>query len=752
MEIVQGEVISIVFKNDDNGYTIAKIRQKDDKNNIITITGYLPYVDEGQVIKAEGEWTVHKTFGNQLKIAKYEEIVPSSIEAMEKYLSSGIITGIGPVTAKKIINKFGENSLVVLENEPERLNEIEGLGKKRIEMIKESYSSQIYIRNIMIFLQSYGVTPSQCMKIYQFYKESSIDTVKNNPYILTEDISGIGFKTADKIAKSLGIDMNSPYRIKCGIKYIINQFSSLGNTYMPYNILIKNCKEILLVSEEDIERAIYEAVLDMIIKIDEYNGVKCVYTIPFYYCEVGVTKRIVEISTSIFKDLEINVALEIADFEIKKKIHFSKSQREAISLAFKNGIEIITGGPGTGKTTIINCILHIFEKNRCRVFMAAPTGRAAKRMSFATGREAKTIHRMLEIIRVDDDTPFLENNDFIFEDRQKKLECDVLIIDEASMIDIVLMHSVLKSLDNATRLIIVGDVDQLPSVGPGNVLSDLIDSNLIKVVRLDEIFRQSENSYIVLNAHNINSGAMPVLNEKNGDFYFINSDNPSALNEEIINLVSLRLPKFNLNWDMKKDIQVLSPIRKGSIGIHALNEELQRCLNPKSYDKKEKEYGDVFFRVGDKVMQTKNNYMISWERISGYGENSGTGIFNGDIGYIEDIDEDEKALIIIFDEDKRVFYEYIYLDELDLAYAITVHKSQGSEFPVVVMPIYIFAPMLMTRNLLYTAITRAKEFVVLIGTVKALSFMIKNTRIFERFSLLKWRIIDITRGEGEKIE
>ncbi len=746
MDTVQGEVVNVVFKNEDNGYAIAKIKNKDE---IITITGCLPYVDEGQIIKAQGEWIVHKTFGNQLKIEKYEEILPSSKEAVEKYLSSGIITGIGPVTAKKIIEKFGENALEIIENSPERLSEIDGLGKKRIEVIKESFFSQIHVRNIMIFLQTYGVTPNQCLKIYQYYKEASIETVKNNPYILTENISGIGFKTADKIAKSLGIDMNSPYRIKCGIKYIINQFTSLGNTYMPYDLLINKCKEILLVSTEGIERGIFEAVLDMSIKIEEYEGIKCVYTIPFYYCEIGVTKKIVEMATSIFPDLNINVEEEIKNFEHEKNILFSQSQRDAILLAFQSGIGIITGGPGTGKTTIINCILHVFEKYKYKVFMAAPTGRAAKRMSIATSGEAKTIHRMLEIIRIDDDISLIENSDYLFEDREKKLECDVLIVDEASMIDIVLMYSLLKSLENITRLIIVGDVDQLPSVGPGNVLSDLIESSLVKVVRLNEIFRQSEDSYIVINAHNINNGIMPVMNEKKSDFYFINYTDPNCLTNEIVNLVSNRLPKFNSNWNMMKDIQVLSPMRKGPIGTCSLNEELQNILNPNDPLKKEKEYRDAIFRVGDKVMQIKNNYMIEWERISndGESESTGTGIFNGDIGYIEDIDEEDKALIIIFDEDKRVIYEFMYLDELELAYAITVHKSQGSEFSVVVIPIYIFAPMLMTRNLLYTAITRAKEFVVLIGTIKALSFMIKNTRIFERYSLLKWRINEITRGE-----
>ena len=527
MDTIQGEIISVVFKNEDNGYTIAKIKNDE---STITITGCLPYIDEGQVIKAEGEWTFHKVFGNQLKIEKYEEILPSSKEAIEKYLSSGIITGVGPVTAKKIIEKFGEKALDILENSTERLTEIDGLGKKRIEMIKESFLSQAHVRNIMIFLQSYGVTPNQCLKIYQFYKESSIETVKNNPYILTENISGIGFKTADKIAKSLGVDMNSPYRIKCGIKYIINQFTSLGNTYMPYDLLINKCKEILLVSQESIESGIYEAALNSIIKVEDYDGVKCVYTIPFYYCEIGVTKKIIEMSTSVSPDLCIDVEREIEDFEIQENITFSKSQKEAILLAFQNIVEIITGGPGTGKTTIINCILHIFEKHKFKVFMAAPTGRAAKRMSIATDREAKTIHRMLEIIRLSDDISDLDNDDYFFEDREKKLDCDVLIVDEASMIDIVLMYSLLKSLETSTRLIIVGDVDQLPSVGPGNVLSDLIYSNLIRVVRLNEIFRQSENSYIVINAHNINNGVIPFMNEKDSDFYFINSENPNSLN------------------------------------------------------------------------------------------------------------------------------------------------------------------------------------------------------------------------------
>lgn len=515
---------------------------------------------------------------------------------------------------------------------------------------------------------------------------------------------------------------------------------------MPIDKLIKNGIDILCVSSEDIEKNIIEAALDGKIKIETIQGQECVFTLPYYYCELGVTKKILTLAFSQYSKLDVDVEKEIENFEKKHNISFAPSQREAIAGIADCGVEIITGGPGTGKTTIINCILEIFEAAGMKVLMGAPTGRAAKRMTEATGREAKTLHRLLELGYENED------NMFFSKDEESPLECDVLIIDEASMVDIMLMNSLLKAVSVGTRIIIVGDVDQLPSVGPGNVLRDLIESRCVRVVRLKDIFRQSKESMIIVNAHRINQGEMPFLNEKNKDFYFINEEDPNMILNTIINLINTRLPKFNKSWDKLKHIQILSPMRKGVLGVSNLNNELQNILNPPAKNKAEKKFRDVIFRVGDKVMQTKNNYSLKWTRIAGQGENEGLGVFNGDVGYIEEIDEENQVLKVVFDEERRVIYDYIYLDELDLAYAITVHKSQGSEFPVVILPSFMGPPMLMNKNLLYTAITRAKQMVVVVGSVKALHFMINNNRSFERYSSLKWRIENIIDSSQQDID
>lgn len=735
MQQIQGTVDDIVFQNEDNGYVVARFKSKE--KSIITIVGCIPYITEGQELKLMGEWTVHKEFGQQFRVDSCEELVPSTLVGIERYLSSGIISGIGPVTARKIVEKFGEETLEVLDGDMGRLREIEGIGEKKIELIYNSYSKQREVRNIMVFLQTYGVTPGQCVKIYKKYGTDSIKTVKNNPYILTEDIAGIGFKTADKIARSLGVESNSPYRIQSGISYVINQFCALGNTYMPYDKLLKDGADVLSVSGKEIEQNILQSAVDGKIKIDTSENKQCIFTMPYYYCELGVTQKILTLTLSKYNALKADIDSEIKEFEEENDIEFAPSQKEAISGAAQNGIEIITGGPGTGKTTIIKCITGIFEKEGLRVFMAAPTGRAAKRMTEATGREAKTIHRLLEMgISQEDDMVFSK-------DEAQPLECDVVIVDEASMIDIMLMNNLLKAISVGTRLIIVGDVDQLPSVGPGNVLRDLIDSRCVKVVRLKDIFRQAKESMIIINAHKINSGEMPILNRKNTDFYFMTCEEQAKIQDTLIDLINSRLPTFNKDWNKLQHIQILSPMRKGTLGVANLNKRLQKILNPESKDKKEKIFKDTIYRVGDKVMQTKNNYMLKWTRIAGEGEKEGLGIFNGDVGYIETVDDEEGTISVVFDDDKRVEYENIYLDELDLAYAVTIHKSQGSEFPVVIMPVFMGPPLLMNRNLFYTGITRAKEMVVLVGSLKAVKFMISNNRSFERYSLLKWRITDV---------
>ena len=739
MEALNGIVESIVFKSSDTGYTVIKFRE----NNIIhTAVGVLPHVKEGQNLKITGSWVNHSQFGKQFKVEECEEILPTSKDGIEKYLSSGIIQGIGPVTAKKIVNKFGEDTLNILDNNIERLKEIEGIGKKKLETIIESYREQRELKNITIFLQTHGLSVNQCLKIYKKYGASSVDTVKNNPYILCDEISGIGFKTSDKIARSLGIEIDSPFRIQSGIRYVINEFCANGHTFMPKDELIKEASNVLTVSGDIIEENIKNAALDRKIKLEKVNDKEGVFTIPKYYCELGITNRILTLAISNFQDISVDVEHLILQFEKKNNITFAESQKDAIISAFQNGIEIITGGPGTGKTTIIKCIIEIFETCGLKVLLGAPTGRAAKRMSESTGKEATTIHRMLDMGVFEK-----EESVFVTNAEEHSLEADVVIIDEASMIDITLMNALLKSIKVGTRLIIVGDVDQLPSVGAGNVLNDFIESGFTKVVRLKEIFRQGKESMIVVNAHKINKGEMPKLNEKGTDFFFIRNDIQEGILNTIIDLINTRLPKFNSNWDKLKSIQVLVPMKKGVLGVTNLNERIQNVLNPKAPYKKEKEFRSMVFREGDKVMQIKNNYSLKWTRIAGKGEHEGLGVFNGDMGFIESIDLEGKKLSIIFDDERRVIYDFMYLDELDLAYAITIHKSQGSEFPVVIIPAYMGAPLLMNRNLLYTGITRAKEMVVVVGIPKALKYMVDNTRSMERYSSLNWRIKEVISNE-----
>lgn len=734
MSDITGILEDIIFKNEENGYTIAHLK---DGKKIHTIVGVIPYIKEGGQYKVTGDWVTHEKFGEQMKVISIEEILPTSKLGIEKYLSSGIISGVGPVTAKKIVDHFGEKTLEILDTDIDRLKEINGIGKKKIKLIMKSYSAQIEIRNIMIFFQTYGMTANQCMKIYKRFGGSSVAIVRDNPYILTEEINGIGFKTADRIAMSLGVEKNSIFRVKSGIKYIINEFCLLGNTYMPLEKLIKRAIDVLQVDEENIDLAIRENIIEGKIKVENIDDVQCVFTIQYAYAEMGVTKKLVQLCTTKYDELEINYDEEIENFEKEQNIQLAKCQIEAIEGAMTNGIEVITGGPGTGKTTIINCIVSIFEKAGMKVNMAAPTGRAAKRMSETTLREAKTIHRLLEMGASEE-----EEESELLTDR--KLECDVLIVDEASMIDINLMNSMMNAIFTGTRLILVGDVDQLPSVGPGNVLRDIIESGVVKTVRLNEIFRQGKESMITVNAHLINDGKMPILNSKGSDFYFIQCIDSKNILEQIISLISIRLPKFNTNWDKMKDIQILSPMKKSIAGVDNLNKELQLILNPPSANKPEKELKEMVFRIGDKVMQTKNNYSLKWTKKEKVfdAECTGLGVFNGDVGYVYDINENNN-LTVVFEDDKVVEYEDMYLDELTLAYAITIHKSQGSEFPVVIMPMFMGPPMLMNRNLLYTGVTRAKQLVVLVGDKKTVSFMKDNDRTFERYSGLKWRISEI---------
>lgn len=738
MEILEGLVEAIIFKSDDSGYIVAKITAN---KELVTIVGIMPLIKEGQQIEVKGNWINHKQFGRQFNVAEYKEVLPTSAREIEKYLSTGIIHGIGPVTAKKIVKAFGVETLDILDNDIERLREVEGIGEKKFNIIYESYLESRELKDIIMFFQNHGVTINQCLKIYKKFGPDSIDIVSNNPYVLNDEISGIGFLTSDRIAKSLGIEPQSDFRVQSGIRYVLNNFSGLGNTYMPKDKLIEQCQKVLMVDKELIEVNIYNSVLEGKVKVEKINDIEAVYALPYYFCELGVTNKIITLSIEKFQTINSDVLFEISSFENKHNIKFADSQKDAILGAFENGIEIITGGPGTGKTTIIKCIIEIYENNGMKVLLAAPTGRAAKRMTESTGREAKTIHRLLEMGVSEDE------NSFFGRGEGEPLEGDVIIIDEASMIDIMLMNSLLKAIKLGTRVIIVGDVDQLPSVGPGNVLRDLINSNFIKVVRLNEIFRQGKESMIILNAHRINNGELPYLNKKDGDFFFDNRENNESILQTILDLVNRRIPMFNSKWNKVKDIQILSPTRKGILGIENLNNELQAILNPPDKYKKERKFKDFIFRVGDKVMQTKNNYSLKWNRIGGYGDNEGVGIFNGDMGFIESIDEENNTITVIFDDERRIVYDNVYVEELELAYAITIHKSQGSEFKVVITPAFMGSAFLMNRNILYTGITRAKELVVVVGSQKALKYMVDNTNSMERYSSLKERILDIVSDD-----
>lgn len=737
-EYLNGIVEAIVFKSEDTGYVVSKINLE---KEIINAVGIVPFMKEGQNVKLKGEWVIHKQFGKQFNIGEYEEILPNSIKGIERYLSTGVVKGIGPITAKKLVERFKEKTLEVLDNDIDKIKGVEGIGQKKFEIIKESYNEQKELKDIILYFQGHGMTTNQCIKVYKAFGANARDIVSDNPYILSDEITGIGFITADRIAKSIGIEPTSQFRIQSGIIYILNQFSSSGNTYMPKDELVKETIKLLGATNELVDDALYNLTVDSRIKVEKIDGVESVFALPYYYCELGVTNRIITLSLENFRSINADVEFEVGVFEKRNNMKFADSQKEAIVGAFENGIEIITGGPGTGKTTIIKAIIEIYENNNMKVVLGAPTGRAAKRMSESTGREAKTIHRILEMGVNDDGKSYYKRGE------NEPLEADVIIIDEASMIDVMLMNSLLKAIKLGTRLIIVGDVDQLPSVGAGNVLKDLIESNFIKVVRLRDIFRQGQESLIVVNAHKINNGEMPVLNRRDGDFFFENKEDVNEILRTIIDLINRRLPNYNKKWDNFRDIQILTPTRKGVLGVQNLNNQLQEVLNPKAKHKKEKELKEIIFREGDKVMQTKNNYSLKWVRINGDGDNEGVGVFNGDMGYIESINDEEKNITVIFDDERRVVYDYVYLDELELAYAITIHKSQGSEFKVIITPAFMGSPFLMNKNLLYTAITRAKEMVVVVGLPKALKYMVTNTRSVERYSSLKNRILDITDSE-----
>ncbi|HGH0497455.1 TPA: ATP-dependent RecD-like DNA helicase [Clostridioides difficile] len=739
MEKLEGMISEIVFKNEDNGYTIAHLVNENDE---IVVVGCMPTLAIGESIEVEGKWVNHKIYGTQFEVNSFMPVTPSSLEGIYVYLSSGMIHGIGEKMAKRIIDKFGVDTLEVIQNSPEKLQEVEGIGSKKVKQIVKSYEEDRELRNIIIQLSPFGITPNYCLKIYKKYKSSAIEVINKNPYQLAEDIRGIGFKVADSIASKIGIDKNSKDRICQGILYTLNKSLSNGHTYLPEHVLIQDSEKLLELNGEIIKECVMMLVYNQKIHIEKVNNENLIYLMPYYLAENGVCSQIVKLSQYEFEDLKIDIDNEINVLEEDKKIKLAEKQILAVKESVNSGVLIITGGPGTGKTTTINAIIDIFENNGKSVTLAAPTGRAAKRMSETSNKEAKTIHRLLEMgFSTDDDLTF-------FKDEEDPINSDVIIVDEVSMVDIILMYNLLRAIKLGTRVILVGDSDQLPSVGAGNVLKDMINSNIINVVKLNEIFRQAQESMIIVNAHKINNGEPLYLNTKGKDFFFIRKSTNEEILNEIIGLVNERLPKF-YKVDKLKDIQVLSSMRKGELGVTNLNIELQKYLNKKEKFKVEENFSKRLFRVGDKVMQVKNNYTKKWETEDQ--KESGEGIYNGDIGYVYHIDKDKKNIYILFDQTKIVSYLYDELDEIDHSFCTTIHKSQGSEFPVVVLPIAWAPPMLLSRNLLYTAVTRAKKLVVLVGDVKYLEYMIKNNRVNQRYSNLGYKLNKF-KQEGLLIE
>lgn len=734
-EVVEGCIEHIIFRNEENGYTVLALHGEEE----ITCVGNFPYISEGEFIKANGSYTEHPIYGQQFLVESYEMNEPEDLFSVERYLGSGAIKGIGPALAARIVKKFKENTFKIIEEEPERLSEIKGISERMAKDIYRQFEEKRDMRSAMLFLQQYNITGNLAVKIFTEYGQKMYDILKVNPYQLAEDISGIGFKTADDIARRIGIGPNSDYRIKAGILYTLLQASSDGHVYLPEMELINRSKALLIADEEPIQRQLMTLAIEKKIMIKDTPQERYIYSSVFYYMELNIARMLhdLNIRYDIKQELVLN---RIKTVEEQFHIELEQQQRTAVAEAAGNGLLIITGGPGTGKTTTINTIIKFFEAEGMEILLAAPTGRAAKRMTETTGYEAKTIHRLLELTKLSED----QENKYSFErNEMNPLETDVLIIDEMSMVDINLMHALLKAVSIGTRVILVGDVNQLPSVGPGNILKDIIESHCFNVVMLNKIFRQSAGSDIIVNAHKINAGEQISLDNKSKDFFFLKREEANVIAAVMINLIKNKLPNY-VNAT-PYDIQVLTPMRKGELGVERLNQILQQALNPPGKEKIEKEYHETIYREGDKVMQVKNNYQITWEIKSKYGitTQSGTGVFNGDAGIIREINLFSEHLIVEFDDNRLVDYSFSQLDELELAYAVTIHKSQGSEYPAVILPILDGPRLLFNRNLLYTAVTRAKNCVTIVGSDTMLQFMIDNKNEQNRYSGLCERIKEL---------
>ena len=722
-EQLEAVIEDTIFRNEENGYSVVEARSGREK---VTVVGTLPALAAGEQVLLSGTWVEHPQYGRQWKATGCEIRKPTTLLGIERYLGSGLIHGIGPATAKLLVQEFGKMTLDILSEHPERLTEVPGIGKKRAQQLAKSFQEQYGVREAMVFLQSYGVSPSLAVRIGRIYGSDAQRKIRENPYRLIDDIEGVGFLTADRIALSLGIPQDSEYRLRSGLKYALQEAAAgEGHTYLPRDVLLERAARGLRVSGELLLHQLDALLFSREIIAMDVDGADALMLSPYFYAEKEIARYLKLLMGAAQTAILPALSAQIRDFERDNRIQFSDRQRAAVSEAVQRGLLVITGGPGTGKTTIINCILALLGQ---QVLLAAPTGRAAKRMSEATGHEAKTLHRLLE---------FSGEEGQFQRDEQNPLDCQCVIVDEMSMVDVFLMRSLLRALRPGTKLILVGDADQLPSVGAGNVLGDILQSGAIPSVRLTDIFRQSQESLIVMNAHRINRGEAPILNQKGSDFFFERRYQAEDAAQAIVGLCEKRLPVYLGTDAPARDIQVLSPTKKTGAGVHQLNAMLQAALNPPAPVKREIAYGDTVFRLGDKVMHVRNNYQLPWKADDGA---EGEGVFNGDVGFITRVDNQDRIVTVRYDDERTVEYDYQDLEELELAYCLSVHKSQGSEFPCVVMPVVGGPPRLLTRNLFYTALTRARKLVVLVGREEAIAAMVNNNHIALRYTTLTQRL------------
>lgn len=735
MEVVTGYVEHIVFRNEENGYTVLNLENEDGE---ITCVGEFNFINEGELMELHGEYVNHSVYGNQFKVVSHEVKEPEDKASIERYLGSGSIKGVGAALAARIVAKFQEDTFRIIEQEPERLAEVKGISERKAREIAEQIEEKKDMRQAMIYLQKYGISITLAAKIYRHYGEKIYHVMEENPYQLADNIEGIGFKTADEIASRIGIHTDSDYRIRSGLFYTLQQAVGEGHIYLPQEILLKRAGELLEVEIKDIEKYVMDLCIERKTVMKEIEGEICVYPAHYYYMELNTAKMLHDLDIDC-KMPEDMMEKRLQKVEEQEQISLDRLQHKAVIEAIKHGLLVLTGGPGTGKTTTINTMIQFFEKEGMSILLAAPTGRAAKRMTEATGYEAQTIHRLLEV----NGNPEEEGNIGGFmRNRENPLEADVIIIDEMSMVDLPLMHALLSAVIPGTRLILVGDVNQLPSVGPGSVLKDIISSRRFPVVTLTKIFRQAGESDIVVNAHKINAGEPVILNNKSRDFFFLKRQDADVIISVVLTLIQKKLPKYV--DALPTEIQVMTPTRKGLLGVERLNTILQKYLNPEAPQKEEKEINGRIFRVGDKVMQIKNNYQLEWEVSTKFGltVDKGMGVFNGDMGIVQEIHFYDETLTVEYDEGRKVKYPFDMLDELELAYAITVHKSQGSEYPAVILPLLPGPRLLYNRNLLYTAVTRAKKCLTIVGSDATFQEMIQNKNEQGRYTSLSERILE----------